>query len=65
MNDDAVGSGQPYAAKEEEEEEEEENTDKEETKRQGTLTALPDDLLIAWDQGNISQYSGPNDGEPE
>lgn len=63
MNDDAVGSGQPYAAKEEEEEEE--NTDKEETKRQGTLTALPDDLLIAWDQGNISQYSGPNDGEPE
>lgn len=44
---------------------EEEDTDKEETKRQGTLTALPDDLLIAWDQGNISQYSGPNDGEPE
>lgn len=43
----------------------EEDTDKEETKRQGTLTALPDDLLIAWDQGNISQYSGPNDGEPE
>lgn len=44
---------------------EEEDTDKEETKRQGTLTALPDNLLIAWDQGNISQYSGPNDGEPK
>ncbi len=44
---------------------EEEDIDKEETKKQGALTALPDDLSTAGDQGNVSQYSGPNDGEPE